>query len=442
MKYFIETWGCQMNERDTETIAGLLEEMGYSPGKKDEADVIILNTCCVREKAEQKVYGEIGHLRHLKSKNPNLVIGICGCMAQQEEVAEKMRQRFPHIDLIFGTHNIHQLPRLLERARKFNEVQVEIWEREGEIIEHLPARRADKFKAYVSVTYGCNNFCTYCIVPYVRGRERSRLPEDILKEIKDLVEQGTVEVMLLGQNVNSYGKDLDKEIDFADLLQMVDEVKGLRRIRYMTSHPRDFTDKLIATIAASDHVCEHFHLPVQAGSNDVLQKMNRGYTREQYMELVEKIRRQVPGASITTDIIVGFPGETEEDFQDTLDLVKKVQFDAAFTFLYSPRKGTVAAKMPDQIPDEVKKERFQRLLELQNSISLASNKRLVGSTVEVLVEGKSKTNPHKLSGRTRTNKVVIFEGPEEIIGKFVPIKITEAKTWNLEGNVEHQGEGG
>lgn len=434
--YWIKVYGCQMNERDAETIAGLLEQEGYQQAPAPEqANIIILHTCCVREKAENKVYGKLGQLARLKSKNPDLIIAVGGCMTQQPGAAEKMRQRAPHVDLIYGTHNIHELPRLLEQVSFLNQPVEAIWEKEGEIVEGLPLRRAGGAKALVTISYGCNNFCSYCIVPYVRGRERSRQPEDIIREIEGLVADGVLEVMLLGQNVNSYGKDLEGDINFARLLEMVNGIEGLRRIRYMTSHPRDFTLELVQTLSRLNKVCEHVHLPVQAGSNRILQLMNRGYTREAYMALVDNLRQYIPGVSITTDIIVGFPGETEEDFADTLDLVERVQFDNAFTFMFSPRKGTVAATLPGQLPLEVKKERLQRLMDLQYRISRAKNEVLVGQEVEVLVEGPSENDPTKLCGRTRTNKLVIFPGPEDLIGKLVPVKVTLAQTWLLKGEV-------
>lgn len=435
-RYWIKVYGCQMNERDAEIIAGLLEKEGYREAPSlEQADIILLHTCCVREKAENKVYGLLGHLARLKSKNPGLVIAVGGCMTQQPGAAEKMRERAPYVDLIYGTHNIHELPRLLEQVEILNRPVAEIWEEEGEIVEGLPVKRAGGVKALVTISYGCNNFCSYCIVPYVRGRERSRRPEDIMREIKSLVAEGVLEVMLLGQNVNSYGRDLGGRMSFGKLLEMVNGIEGLRRIRYMTSHPHDFTQELIETLSRLDKVCEHVHLPVQAGSNKVLRLMNRGYTREEYLALVDSLRQHLPGVSLTTDIIVGFPGETEEDFADTLDLVERVQFDNAFTFMYSPRRGTTAATLPGQVPVEIKKERLRRLMELQYRISREKNEALVGQEVEVLVEGPSENDATKLCGRTRTNKLVIFSGPESIIGKFVSVKITVAQTWLLKGEV-------
>ncbi|WP_422393041.1 tRNA (N6-isopentenyl adenosine(37)-C2)-methylthiotransferase MiaB [Neomoorella humiferrea] len=425
-----------MNQRDSEMMADLLQAAGYEPVDDEaEAGLIILDTCCVREKAENKVYGKLGQIEKFKSANPDLVIAVAGCMVQQPGAAERIRQQAPYVDLLLGTHNLAELPRLIEEVRKMRRPVVAVQGGEGPVVENLPRRRARGAQAFVTITYGCNNFCTYCIVPYVRGRERSRRPEDILKEIEDLVDQGVIEVTLLGQNVNSYGRDLENKVTFADLLTMVNAVAGLKRIRYVTSHPRDFTPELVETISRLEKVCEHVHLPVQAGSNRILELMHRSYTREQYLELVTNLRRHIPGIGLTTDLIVGFPGETEEDFQETLDLVAKVEFDNAFTFMFSPRKGTVAAGLPGQLPQEVKKERLKRLMELQNKISLAKNEALVGEVVEVLVEGPSKTDPSKLSGRTRTNKLVIFPGDAELTGRLVNVRLTKAQTWLLKGEI-------
>ncbi|MDS1030759.1 tRNA (N6-isopentenyl adenosine(37)-C2)-methylthiotransferase MiaB [Bacillota bacterium LX-D] len=434
--YHIEVWGCQMNEHDAEVLGGILEQIGYQKTENiEKADLIILYTCCVREKAEQKVFARLGNLKKYKYQNPNMLIAVGGCMAQQPEMGTLIKRRAPHIDIVFGTHNIHRLPELLKEAVDSGTTLIEVWDKEQGIIENLPSKRADQLKAYVTIMYGCNNFCSYCIVPYVRGRERSREPQEIIKEIKDLAEQGFKEVILLGQNVNSYGKDLKEAIDFADLLMEIDKLSGLERIRYMTSHPRDFTAKLVTTIKNSLKVCEHFHLPIQAGSNEILKRMHRGYTKEKYLELVSKIRQQIPQAVITTDIIVGFPGETEEDFNETLDVIRKARFDQAYTFIYSPRKGTPAADLPNQISSEVKKERFQRLLDLQNEISWEINQQMLGKIENVLVEGTSKTDSSKLSGRTRGNKIVIMEGREDFIGKIVDVEITEAQTWSLLGKI-------
>ncbi len=436
MKFLITTFGCQANERDSEIMAGLLQKLGYKLASTlEEADLLLFNTCCVREKAENKVLSQVGGLKELKVQNPNLIIGICGCMVQQEKMIEKIRRRAPHVDLIFGTHNIHQLPDLIIEIQKMKQPQFQVLPDRTEIVEGLPSQRQVPFKALVNITYGCNNFCTYCIVPYVRGREKSRTPEAILAEIKKLVADGVVEVILLGQNVNAYGKTLENACSFAELLKKVNDIPGLKRIRYLTSHPRDFQQELIKTISGLAKVCSHFHLPVQAGSNRILQKMNRGYTRENYLKLVAEIRRSIPEVSITTDIIVGFPGETEEDFQDTLNLVEEVRFDSAFTFLYSPRSGTPAAQMTEQIPLARKKERLQKLMNLQNKISLEINQTLKGQVLEVLVEGLSKKDKTMVEGRTRTNKIVLFAGSEELIGRFVEIKITTAQTWVLKGEL-------
>ncbi|SES77286.1 tRNA (N6-isopentenyl adenosine(37)-C2)-methylthiotransferase MiaB [Anaerobranca gottschalkii] len=436
--FIIHTYGCQMNVHDSEILAGMLVQMGYTPtANEEEADIILINTCTIRDKAEQKIFGKIGTLKRLKDQNPDLIIGICGCMSQQEEVAKKIKANFPHVDLLFGTHNVHQLPEMIKKILLNNERVFEIWEREGEVVEGLPQHRNEGISAWVTITLGCNNFCTYCIVPYVRGRERSRKPEDIIKEVQGLAKQGFKEITLLGQNVNSYGKDFDTSYDFADLLSELDKIDGIERIRYTTSHPRDFTDKLIDVIAQSKKVCNHFHLPVQAGSNKILKAMNRGYTREQYLELVQKIESKFPEYSITTDLIVGFPGETEEDFQQTLDLVKKVKYDSAFTFAYSPRAGTPAAKMENQVSKEEKSSRLTRLIELQNEISKEKNLSIVGKVYPILVEGVSKTNKDYLSGRTTTNKLVNFPAPKDkdLTGQIVPVKIKQAQTWSLIGEL-------
>ncbi|MDW7652079.1 MAG: tRNA (N6-isopentenyl adenosine(37)-C2)-methylthiotransferase MiaB [Bacillota bacterium] len=434
--YTMTVFGCQMNERDAETLRGFLDEIGYEETDKPEAaDLVIMNTCAVRRKAEEKVFGRIGRLGQLKAKRPGMMIAICGCMVQQEAVAKKIKKNYPFVDLIFGTHNIAAFPELLQRAAESDEPVLDLWEEAGEVVEGLPVTRQDGIKAWVNITYGCNNFCSYCIVPYVRGRERSRLPGDIVSEIAGLASRGFQEVTLLGQNVNSYGKDLAESVDFSDLLARVDRETGINRIRFMTSHPRDFTEKLAKTIAQGTGICEHVHLPIQAGSNRILDLMNRGYTREHYLELVDTLRKHVPGCALSTDLIVGFPGETDEDFRDTLELVDRVGYDSAFTFLYSKRSGTPAAKMPGQVPNEVKKERFQKLLEIQNKWSLYHNEALVGRTVEVLVEGPSKTDPGVLTGRTRTMKTVNFTGESIKAGDLVDVQVTDARTWSLMGRI-------
>lgn len=430
-KFYLKTMGCQMNEHDSEVISGILMTLGYTPTEDiDDADVILYNTCCVRENPERKVYGQIGSFKALKEKKPHLIIGICGCMPQQKQELQDILTKLPHVDLIFGTHNIHRLPELLERAQCGERV-VEVWDDSEEIVERLPVERANQLKAFVNIIYGCNNYCSYCIVPYTRGRERSRLPEDIIAEITQLAESGYKEVTLLGQNVNAYGKDLDSDVSFARLLKLVNDIPGIERIRFTTSHPKDVSDELITALAELPKVCEHLHLPVQAGSNHVLKRMNRRYTREYYLDLVAKIREAVPNISLTTDLIVGFPGETEEDFQETLSLVETVRYTSAFTFIFSPRKGTPAANMHHQVPEEIKKDRIYRLIELQNKISHEYMQSLVGKREELLVEEVTETQ--ELMGRTRTNKQVIFPGSPELIGKLVTVEITEAKTWSLRG---------
>ncbi|MCL6574650.1 tRNA (N6-isopentenyl adenosine(37)-C2)-methylthiotransferase MiaB [Kyrpidia sp.] len=432
-RYWIRTYGCQMNEHDSEIMAGMLQEMGYRPASApEEADLILFNTCAVRENAEDKVFGEIGRIKPLKRRHPELLLGLCGCMAQEEKVRQFVRDTFPYVDLVFGTHNLHQLPELVVQAMASQETVFAVWDRPGQVVENLPKLRQDGVKAWVNIQYGCNKYCTYCIVPFTRGRERSRLPEDVVAEVKQLAEEGIREVTLLGQNVNDYGLDLG-DVDFADLLQYVARIPGIERVRFTTSNPWNFTDKLIDVIAAEEAICEHIHLPVQSGNNRILKRMNRGYTRETYLQLVERIRNRIPGVSLTTDIIVGFPGETEEEFQDTLDLVRTVQFDNAFTFLYSRRQGTAAARMKDETSLEAKKDRLRRLNELQATISRRYHEQLVGKTEDVLVEGESKTNPEILAGRTRTNRLVLLQGSRELIGRTIPVQIVGAQTWLLRG---------
>ena len=434
--YYIETWGCQMNEEDSEKLSGMLKSLGYEKTLlKENADVIIFNTCCVRENAENKVYGNLGILKNLKKKNPNLVIAVCGCMMQQKGMAEKIFSKYPHVDIIFGTHNAAKFPEYLHRVLTEHVQVKEILDKETDIVEGIPVDRESSVKAFVTIMYGCDNFCTYCVVPYVRGRERSRKPEDIIAEIKGLVAKGYKEVTLLGQNVNSYGKGLEEDINFAGLLRLVNEVEGLERIRFMSSHPKDLTDDVIMAIKECSKVCEQVHLPVQSGSTNLLKKMNRKYTREAYVELAKKIRKEIPGCYISTDIIVGFPGETEEDFNETLSLVKEIEFDSAFTFIYSNRNNTPADKMPNQIPDNVKHERFNRLVDVVNKYIIAGNKKLEGQTVEVLVEGPSKNDESKLMGRTRCFRLVNFEGDKSLIGKLVQVKIVRAQPFSLIGEV-------
>jgi len=435
-KCLTHTFGCQMNERDSEILFGFLTQMGYErTDREEEADLILLNTCCIREKAESKVLSELGELRRYKQKNPDMIIGVCGCMVQQEGMVNTIRSSAPHVNLIFGTHNLHELPRFIYEIYTTGEKQIEVLEKETGVHEGLPRHREYPFKALVNIIYGCNNFCTYCIVPYVRGRERSRRMEDILQEVRGLVADGVVEITLLGQNVNSYGLDLKDGTNFAGLLQELDKIEGLRRIRYMTSHPKDVNEELVKVIATSQKVCHHFHLPIQSGSTAILKQMNRKYSKEDYLAMVELIRRYVPDATITTDIIVGFPGETEEDFQETLDVVRTVKFDNAFSFIYSKRAGTPAAKFADAVTLEEKKERLQRLNDTLAEISKGINDHLQDTDMEVLVEGPSKNNPEMLCGRTDGNKTVIFLGSPDLIGQIVKVHITEAQTWILKGTL-------
>lgn len=433
--FMITTYGCQMNEHDTEVMKGMLESMGFeSTDEKQNADLILLNTCAIRENAEDKVFGELGHLKTLKQEKPGLLLGVCGCMSQEESVVNRIMQKHAFVDIIFGTHNIHRLPKLLKEAYFSKEMVVEVWSKEGDIIENLPKKR-EGMKAWVNIMYGCDKFCTYCIVPYTRGKERSRRPQDVLAEIRDLARQGFKEITLLGQNVNAYGKDFtDMTYLFGDLMDDVRKI-DIPRIRFTTSHPRDFDDHLIEVLAKRGNLVEHIHLPVQSGSTEVLKRMSRKYSREQYLELVGKIRQSIPDVMLSTDIIVGFPGETEEQFQETLSLVREVRYDSAFTFSYSPREGTPAAVMEDNVPEEVKKDRLKRLNDLMTQISREQNELLRGQTVEVLVEGESKTNPDVLSGRTRTNKLILFQGPKHLAGQFVHVKVTEPQTWVLKGQL-------
>ncbi|MEG6565896.1 tRNA (N6-isopentenyl adenosine(37)-C2)-methylthiotransferase MiaB [Thermoanaerobacterium saccharolyticum] len=436
LKFHIETYGCQMNVHDSEKLAGMLTEMGYqNTDNLEDADVILFNTCCVRQHAEIRIFGRVSQLKELKQRKPNIILGICGCMMQEKEVVEAIRKDYPYIDMVFGTHNLFKFPELLQEALNSDTTIIDVWDDNSNIVEDIPIRRAEGLKAWVNIIYGCNNFCTYCIVPYVRGREKSREPNDILDEIKSLADEGFKEITLLGQNVNSYGNDLSQKVDFADLLYMINDINGIERIRFMTSHPKDISDKLIFAIRDLNKVCEHLHLPVQSGSNRILEKMNRKYTRERYLEIIEKLRDNIPDIAITTDIIVGFPGETDEDFQDTLDLVKKVKYDSAYTFIYSKRKGTVAEKMPDQVNENIKHKRLEELIELQNSISIEKNNEMNGKIVEVLIEGISKRDSDKLTGRTRTNKIVHFKGESNLIGKFADVKIIETKAWTMQGEL-------
>ena len=431
----VVTFGCQMNFKDSEKLMGILSEIGYEETDDEHADLVLYNTCTVRENANLKIYGRLGYLSKIKEKNPEMIIGLCGCMMQEPQVVEKLNKSYRFIDIIFGTHNIFLLAQLLyERLISGHKVE-DIWDGTTEIVEELPTVRKYDFKSGVNIMYGCNNFCSYCIVPYVRGRERSRNPEDIIDEIKQLVANGVVEIMLLGQNVNSYGKTLENPITFAQLLQRIEDIEGLKRIRFMTSHPKDLSDELIKVMAKSKKICKQMHLPLQSGSSRLLKIMNRHYNKEQYLTLVEKLRKEIPDIGITTDIIVGFPGETEEDFEETLDVVEKAQYNSAFTFIYSKRSGTPAAKMPDQVPEDVVKDRFDRLLSLVNSISKEKTKALEGSVQEVLVEEVNKKIPGYVSGRLSNNSVVHFPADVSLIGSLVNVKLEEAKGFYYMGEM-------
>ena len=428
-------YGCQGNVSDGERMAGQLKAIGYERTEDmEQADLILINTCCVRETAEDKVYGKIGEIKALKRKKPELIFGIAGCMAQKE--GEALIKRAPHIDFVLGTSKVHSLSQTVRRieAERQHVVDVNLTETELPDESEAPVLRDGKLSAWVPIMYGCNNFCTYCIVPYVRGRERSRLPEDIVKEVEQAARAGYKEVTLLGQNVNSYGKD-HKQADFAELLAMVDKVEGIERVRFMTSHPKDLSDRVIEAMAQGRHLCEHIHLPVQHGSSKILKAMNRVYTAEAYKDLVKRIRAALPEVSLTTDLIVGFPGETDEDFEELLNFLKEIRYDAAYTFIYSKRSGTPAAEMEDQVPEDVKKARLQRLMEVQNEISLDINQALLGKTLEVMVEGPSKNDESVWMGHTRSNKIVLFPQGQEKEGDFVQVKITSPQTWVLKGEV-------
>ncbi len=433
-KACVVTYGCQQNENDSEKLKAFFEKMGYEiTNDEKEANVILFNTCAVREGAEDRVLGNIGALKHRKLKEENLIIGICGCMAQQEIVARKIKQKFRHVDMVFGTHSLYRFPEILFSVLSTKERKFDIEESDGIIAEGLSQRREDKFRASVSIMYGCNNFCSYCIVPYVRGRERSRKPENILNEIRELADNGYKEITLLGQNVNSYGKDLSISYDFADLLRDVNEIKGIKRIKFMTSHPKDISDKLIDVMAECENVVNYLHLPFQSGSNRILDKMNRKYTKEKYLEIIDKVKAKIPDIALSSDVIVGFPNETYEDVLETIDVIKKVRYDTLFTFIYSKRNGTPAATMEDKTTDEEKHKHFNELLEVQNTISKEINDSYVGKEYEILVEGISKNNPDMMAGRTTTNKIVNFSPINAKDGDFVKVRITKAQTWALIG---------
>jgi len=435
LTYCVTTFGCQMNARDSEKLTGILEEVGYVAAPDEKADFVIYNTCTVRENANLRVYGRLGVLHGYKKKNKHMTIALCGCMMQEPEVVEKLKKSYKFVDIIFGTHNIFKFAELIVRNFEEKGMVIDIWKDTQEIVEDLPVERKYSFKSGVNIMFGCNNFCSYCIVPYVRGRERSRNPEDIIAEIKKLVADGVVEVMLLGQNVNSYGKNLENPMTFAQLLQEIEKIEGLERIRFMTSHPKDLSDELIEVMANSKKICKHLHLPLQSGSSEILKVMNRRYDKEKYLALVDKIKKAIPDIGLTTDIIVGFPGETEEDFLETLDVVRKVRYDSAFTFIYSKRTGTPAAVMENQVPEDVVKDRFDRLLKEVQNISQEMTARFEGMVEEVLVEGVNDHNAELVTGRMSNNHLVHFPGDESLIGKIVKVHLDECKGFYYLGSV-------
>ncbi len=434
----VQNYGCQMNARDSEKLAGILEAMGYGLINSEEADFVIYNTCTVRENANNKVWGRLGYLNVYKKKQPHMKIALCGCMMQEADVIEKIKKSYRFVDLVFGTHNIYKFAELLYTALQQNDMVIDIWKDTDKIVEDLPVERKYAFKSGVNIMFGCNNFCSYCIVPYVRGRERSRKPQDILREIKQLAADGVVEIMLLGQNVNSYGKNLREPMTFAQLLSEIEKIEGIERIRFMTSHPKDLSDELIAVMGKSRKICNHLHLPLQSGSSRILKEMNRRYDKEQYLALVAKIRAAVPDIALTTDIIVGFPGETEEDFLETMDVVKKVGYESAFTFIYSKRTGTPAAAKEEQIPEQVVKDRFDRLLKEVQRCSAARAEALTGRAEEVLVEEVNEQDDTLVSGRMGNNFIVHFPGDKGLIGKIVKVKLKECKGFYFYGELDGQ----
>ena len=433
-KYFIKTYGCQMNVHDSEEIKKILENLGYTEIEDyEQADLIILNTCAIRENAHDKVFGFLGRCKHLKKTNKDLILGLCGCMAQEENVVKEIREKHKYIDIVFGTHNMNELPDMLMNF--YGKQSINVYSKEGDVIEFGNLYKRDsKITAWVNIMYGCDKFCTYCIVPYTRGKQRSRKSEDILKEVKELKEQGYKEITLLGQNVNAYGKDLEGEIEFSKLLEKVSDI-GIERIRFVTSHPWDFTDKMIDVIASRENIMPYIHLPLQSGSNKILKLMGRRYTKEEYLELFNKIRNKVKNASITTDIIVAFPGETEEDFNDTLDVVNTCKYDGAFTFIYSPRENTPAAKMKNDLTEEEKEDRLHRLNELVNKYSKESNERMLNTIQKVLVIGVSEKDSNKVCGYTENMKLVNVTAPMDTIGQIINVKITDAKSFSLDGEI-------
>lgn len=431
----MQTMGCQMNARDSEKLEAILSYIGYETVEEPVADFVLYNTCTVRENANLKVYGRLGYMKNQKKKNPAMKIAMCGCMMQEPTVVEKIQKSYPFVDLVFGTHNVYKLAELLYTRIQSDRMVLDIWKEAEGIVEDLPSVRKYPFKAGVNIMYGCNNFCTYCIVPYVRGRERSRKPEEILREIKNLVADGVIEIMLLGQNVNSYGKTLEEPMTFAELLQEVEKIEGLERIRFMTSHPKDLSDELIEVMAKSKKICTHLHLPLQSGSTRILKKMNRCYTKEQYLDLAARIKGKMPNISLTTDLIVGFPGETEEDFEETLDVVRKVRYDSVYSFIYSKRTGTPAATMEDQVPEDVVKERFARLLDVIHEISTEITDAKEGEIVEALMEEVNDHDANLITGRLSSNAVVHCPGDEKMIGKICKVKLTESKGFYFMGEL-------
>lgn len=435
-KYFIKTYGCQMNEHDSENIKAILEEMSFEyTDEMEDADLILLNTCAIRENAHNKVFGYLGRIKHLKETKPNIIVGLCGCMAQEEVVINEILEKYNWLDIVFGTHNIHALPDILLKALKNKKINVEVLSIEGDVVENIPVKRDSKYKAWVNIMYGCDKFCTYCIVPYTRGKQRSRLPEFIIEEVNKLVTDGYKEVTLLGQNVNAYGKDLDINYGMANLLEDVANT-GIERIRFVTSHPWDFTDEMIEIIKKYDNIMPYIHLPLQSGSNNILKLMGRRYTKESYLKLFEKLKKAIPNVSITTDIIVGFPNETLDDFNETLEVVNKCKFDSAFTFIFSPREGTPAAKMNDSISLEEKNRRLYELNEVVNKYALENNMKYLNQTVKVLLEETSKKDENMLVGYTETMKLVNVKADKKYIGKIVDVKITDVKTWSMDGTIE------
>lgn len=435
LTFCVNTFGCQMNARDSEKLVGILEEIGYVKKDTEDADFVIYNTCTVRENANNKVYGRLGYLNSRKKKNKDMMIGLCGCMMQEPKVVEKIQTSYRFVDLIFGTHNIYKFAELIVAALESDDMIIDIWKDTDKIVEDLPVERKYRFKSGVNIMFGCNNFCSYCIVPYVRGRERSREPKDIIREIEKLVADGVVEVMLLGQNVNSYGKNLENPITFAQLLEEIEKIEGLERIRFMTSHPKDLSDELIEVLGRSKKICRHLHLPLQSGSSRILKEMNRHYTKEQYLDLVERIRAAVPDMALTTDIIVGFPGETEEDFLETMDVVKRVEYDSAFTFIYSKRTGTPAAVKEDQVPEDVVKDRFDRLLHEVQKIGSRKAQALTGSIQKVLIEEVNAQDDTLVTGRLGNNSVVHVKGSVDLIGKIVDVSLDECKGFYYLGSL-------